>query len=125
LIDNKGTEGLKKTNKMIHNLNNNTIRYEFIEPLIVISMYSSVLDIEINSIIYTLKLPIGAVYDMLKFSNDIQSIIDAQGYPLCFITVRIDAIKKQVYFTSNEDTLPFRLLFGTGMCICICMYVRM
>jgi hypothetical protein len=89
LIKNEGYEGLKKIKKMIYNLNNNTIKYEFLEPLLVISIYSSILDIEMDSIIYTLKLPIGAVYDILKFSNDIQNIINQQGYPLNLITIRL------------------------------------
>lgn len=117
LIDNEGSEGLKKSKKMIYNLDNKSkVKYDFIEPLLVISMYSSILDIEIDSVIYSLKLPIGAIYDISKFSNDIQNIINEQGYPLNLINIKIDAIKKQVFFKSDENSLPFRLLFGTGRC---------
>lgn len=115
IVDNEGSEGLKKIKKIIYNLNNkDKIKFEFIEPSIVISIYSCILDIEIDNTIYTLNLPIGAVYNIEKFSDDIQNMMNQQGYPLSLININIDPLKKQVFFTSDENDLPFRLLFGSG-----------
>lgn len=109
-----GFLALKKVRKIITKINKNKIKFEFLEPTLSITKFSNILDIEIDNKIYSLKLPVGAVYDMNRFALQIQENLNRRNYPLSSINFNMSQKKKQVHISVNENDMPFRLLFASG-----------
>lgn len=99
-------------------LQNEIIEIKFIEPLLILTSYSHFLDIEIeNYQVFSIELPIGAVYDLKLFIAIIKVYlidIDERHGTDIFKNFRIGCIpnKLQVFFKSK--THRFRFLFATG-----------
>lgn len=112
---NNGYSRLKKIRKMISLVKKEKIKFVFLEPNLTLTSFNHVIDIEIKGSIYTMKLPLGAVYDMKAFSVDVQEMIWEYEYPLRKLVFDIDTKNKQVYLsTQEEEDLPFRLLLQSG-----------
>lgn len=98
--------------KLIVELDHNPIRLDFIEPALLLSEFSSVMEVEINGTICKAQLPIGAVYDLDKFERDATDSIHKSHPYLQWITLRVEKRNRQVVVECTK--ILFRILWGTG-----------
>lgn len=86
--------------------------FEFIEPPIIISQFSCMLDIEVGGNEYSVELPIGAHYNLENFVEYASNALIKCHSSFRFLKFSIDIECRQVSFSS--DKFPFRLLFASG-----------
>lgn len=85
---------------------------EFYEPTIIVNKFSCYLDIEVEDDIYSVVLPIGAVYNHKIFCEKLQRLMAETSIMLSDIMVDFVPEKRQIVFSSEEEA--FRLLFASG-----------
>jgi hypothetical protein len=110
-ISQRDPNSLRLLYKYMLQLNEEPIELEFEEPLVIITEFSNMLNIEIDSEEYVVALPVGAVYDLDTFEASVQEIF-AGLENVKWVQMIIDKRKRQVSFRSDE--FRFKLLFKTG-----------
>jgi len=85
---------------------------EFVEPPIIISQFSCMLDIEVGGNEYSVELPIGAHYNLENFVEYATKALLKCHSSFRWLKFSIDVECRQVSFSS--DKFPFRLLFSSG-----------
>jgi len=94
-------------------LGSTPVEIEFVEPIIIINKFSKMLDIQIeNGEVFSIELPIGAVYSLNMFKQQLSSRMIAVNPVLKHIKVGFYDRKRQIFFKCRR--FEFRLLFGTG-----------
>jgi hypothetical protein len=111
-IEAKNNSSLSKLLHFIVSLPKNPIEYEFLEPILVITSFGNIIDVQIDHQIYSIELPIGAVYDLILFQKVVQAIIERTHPKLVGFEINIHETKRQISFTSS--IYSFKLLFGSG-----------
>lgn len=89
-----------------------SMEFEFIEPVLILTPFSNVLDIQIEGKIYSVELPVGAVYDLDQFKYTIRESMIKVNKIFYDVNVEVIGAKRQIHFQSANHT--FRLLFATG-----------
>lgn len=102
---------LEKTYQAILLAGNGPVSFETVEPIVILSPFSCVLDVEIDSVEYSVTLPSGAAYSADVFESRMQEVLRESSH-LKHIKLRFDPANRQVRLTCKK--FPFRLLFGTG-----------
>lgn len=105
---------LQKVYQELVRLGDDPVELDFVEPLIVINKFSCVLDIEVNQQIYSVELPVGAVYNHKIFVDKIGELMDEVSPVLNNIIIEFIEHKRQIIFRSVNKNIPFRLLFQSG-----------
>ena len=93
-------------------LHDEPVALEFYEPIIVINKFSCMLDVEVNHQIFSVTLPVGAVYNHHIFCEKILDLMRQTSPMLQFLELKFIPNRRQVIFYS--DVAEFRLLFATG-----------
>jgi len=96
-------------------LHEDPVTLEFIEPIIVVNKFSCVLDMEIENILVSIQLPVGAVYNLNVFKRNLSKEMVRAHPGLRFVKVDFFERKRQIYFKSKRYN--FRLLFLTGISV--------
>jgi hypothetical protein len=104
--------GLKILHKELIRTGHGPVHFEFYEPFYLITKFTTHLDLEVDGIVYSVALPIGAANDLALFARSIQSAMEKVHPLLGRIKVLIDPKSRQVTFLCED--YPFRLLFATG-----------
>lgn len=93
-------------------LHDEPVALEFYEPIIVLNKFSCMLDLEVNNEVFSVSLPVGAVYNHHLFCEKIMELMRQSSPMLQFIELKFIPNRRQVIFLS--DVAEFRLLFATG-----------
>ena len=88
------------------------VEMQFREPLLIINKFSCVLDMEVEGRLYSITLPVGAVYNLEIFRKKIMQAMRHVDPLLERIIVDFVPRQRQLFFKSKK--LQFRLLFATG-----------
>ena len=88
------------------------IELEFLEPILILNQYNYMLDIEVEKRIFSIKLPLGAVYNLDVFRTKMNQAFTAAHQALQWITIDFLARKRQIIFEC--DRYSFKLLFKSG-----------
>jgi hypothetical protein len=104
-------QALKLFYKYMLMLDDVPIELEFEEPLIIITEFSNMLNVEIDDKEHVVPLPIGAVYSIDHFEAGVTKIFSELD-DVKWIQMSINKRTRQASFRSDE--FRFRLLFKTG-----------
>jgi hypothetical protein len=88
------------------------VTLEFLEPIIIINQFSCILDMEVETRILSIPLPIGAVYNLDLFTANIAREMIKVHPSLKHVTVDFIKRRRQIFFKS--DRFDFKFLFATG-----------
>lgn len=93
-------------------LHSDPVEFEFLEPTLIITPFTCYLDLRVESLVFSVVLPVGAVYDLEYFKHIIRSKL-VEAHP-SFKWMRVGVIqrRRQIYFKC--DKFKFELLFATG-----------
>ena len=90
-----------------------SVTFEFVEPILIITKFTNRLDIEFdNKEIYEVELPVGAVNNLQILESKIKLAMRHCDPFLHQIHMSFDGKRRQAYFHSHHD--QFRLLFYSG-----------
>lgn len=93
-------------------LHDDPVSLEFLEPIIVINKFTCVLDMEVGSQVFSIGLPVGAVYNLNVFKKNLTKEMVRVSASLKHIKVDFFPRKRQIFFKCRQH--PFRLLFLSG-----------
>jgi Ca2+-binding EF-hand superfamily protein len=89
-----------------------SIELEFIEPLLYISEFGYYMDIKANGVQYSVKLPIGAVYDLKTFERHVMKAFAETDDVLSNVLFAIEPKTRQIHIGCEH--FKIKLLFKTG-----------
>eukprot|EP00605_Chrysophyceae_sp_TOSAG23-4_P000956 GSChrysophyteH1.ASY1.ANO1.1056.1 assembled CDS len=88
------------------------ITFEFVEPVIIITKFSYILDLQMGDEAHSIELPVGAVYNLEVFESKIRLAMRKSGKGLKHLHLSFDGKKRQCYIRSHSEQI--RLLFQSG-----------
>jgi hypothetical protein len=88
------------------------VELEFLEPIIIVTKYNCMLDLEVEKRVFSVKLPLGAVYNLEIFKEQLHQSLCGAHLALQWIKVGFVPRKRQIFFEC--DRYPFKLLFQSG-----------
>lgn len=103
---------LKILHKELIRAAHGSVTYEVYEPAFILNRFSTSLDVEVDGVVYSVSLPVGAMNDLPEFEREVEKALASTNKLLSRIKVSIDPHSKAVKFYSSE--FPFRLLLATG-----------
>jgi molecular chaperone GrpE (heat shock protein) len=112
MLPQKDKNGLKVLHKELIRAAHGSVIFQVYEPSFILNRFSTSLDIEVDGVVYSVTLPVGAMNDLPEFEREIEKTLASTNKLLSRIKVSIDPVSKAVKFYSTE--FPFRLLFATG-----------
>jgi hypothetical protein len=122
IIPQNNEKSLQQVYTELLKLRNGSATLEFLEPALIINKFCCWIDIEVDKNIFSVELPIGAIYNLDVFKEQTKKCFEKTHDILKYIDIDIVLRKKQMEFKSSY--FPFRLLFGTGPnCKLSCRYI--
>ena len=105
-------ESLILTNKQLVSLFDDAVRFEFVEPILIVTKFSNMLDLQFDNQIYSVELPVGAVNNLEIFESKIKLAMRKKDKKLKQVHMNFDGKRRQAYFRSHHE--EFNILFQTG-----------
>lgn len=93
-------------------LHDEKLEIEILEPTLILTLFSHVLDIQVDSSIFSVELPVGALYNLEIFKSIVQTYLIRAHPAFEFMTVGVIKKRRQIFFQC--ENFQFRLLFASG-----------
>lgn len=108
----KNANSLRLVYQTLVQLKNSEVEFEFLEPIIILNKFNFMLDVEVENRAFAVTLPLGAVYNLDLFSEQISACLQREHRALGFINVGFVPRQRQIFFECKR--FPFRLMFASG-----------
>ena len=98
--------------KILLQCHDEPVDFEIVEPILQITTLSNIIDIEALGQIFSVALPVGAVYNLAVFEKKMKKSLIKTDKVLKAIKVSFDGKRRQTYFRCDE--FEFALIFQSG-----------
>lgn len=98
--------------KLLLQSHDEPVDFEIVEPILQITTLSNIIDIEALGQIFSVALPVGAVYNLGVFEKKMKKALMRTDKVLKAIKISFDGKRRQTYFRCEE--FEFALIFQSG-----------
>jgi len=103
---------VKLAYRILMGLHDEPVEFDIVEPILIINKFSNILDILVEDQMYSVTLPVGAVYNLEIFESKMRLALRKCSKDLKHIHVSFDGKRRQAYIRSHYT--EFKILFQTG-----------
>lgn len=88
------------------------VEFEMVEPILQITQFSNYIDVVVDGVIYSVELPVGAVYNLDEFRKKLSRAFRRCEPKLGAIKIHFDGKRRQAHLHCEE--FEFGLMFASG-----------